>query len=127
MGCWGTRGPHAHDHALYALAAGDVLDLALITVDLEVDVAADNPVGGVDLLVLIGAAGVVVGRTHERKVILLFLVLLVGSAGGLKVFQRSAALFFGGKGNGSEEKKDGDQGNKSAHGSTSGFEYSKNR
>ena len=98
---------HPHDHALHVLIALGVLDLALIAVDLVVDGATDHPVGGVDLLVFVGTAGVVILGSRKREIELLFLMLLVGRAGRLHILQRRASRFLVGR-EGQNRQKKGD-------------------
>src|SRR5436305_2262805 len=98
------------------------LDLCTVLVDLVVDLAADDEVGGVDRFLVVRAAGVAVAFSVEGEVVGLMLMLFVCGSKGLEVLEGGGAVdLIGGCG---ERHGDGCEGEErrvgcSVHGFTS--------
>ncbi len=71
-------------------------DLCLVLVDLVVDLAADDELGGVDGFFGIGAAGVAVAFGVEGEVVGLMLVLFVCGSEGLEILEGGDFFLTGG-------------------------------
>ena len=84
----------AHDGAFYLFAAG-ALHLALVAADLVLHVAAHNEIGRFQGVLFYRAAGVLLTRCREGKIVLLILVgFLVGCSRRLEILQRGCASIF---------------------------------
>ncbi len=69
-------------------------DGRLVVVDLVVDLASYDEVGGVDGVLGVGAAGVALALAFEGEVVGLMLVLFVLGSVGLKVFKVEGPLIL---------------------------------
>src|SRR5260370_23342367 len=95
-GLWGWALFYADDLALELFVLPG-FDLCLVLVDLVVDLAADDELGGVDGFFGIGAAGVGVAFGVRREGVGPMLVVFVCGSRGVEILQGGgAAWLFGG-------------------------------
>ena len=90
-GLWGWALFYADDLALELFVLPG-FDRCLVLVDLVVDLAADDELGGVDGFFGIGAAGVAVAFGVEGEVVGLMLVVFVCGSKGLEILEGGGAV-----------------------------------
>src|ERR1700761_1419310 len=90
-GLWGRALFYADNLALELVVLRG-FDLRFVLIDLVVDLAADDELGGVDGFFGIGAAGVAVSFGVEGEVVGLMLVVFVCGSEGLEILEGGGAV-----------------------------------